>query len=222
MRAVGLLGGTFDPIHRGHLDVARAAREALGLDEVWLVPARHPPHRENPIASAAHRFAMAALALAEDDSLRLSDAEMERTGPSFTIETLDLLESRHPHLKGAFIFLAGVDAFRDIRTWRRWDELIDRCHFAVVSRPGDAARTVREDLPELAERMHDAPCALTQRAGIFLIDAQTAPVSSTSLRAALAAERPVDGLLPGTVATYAVQHRLYAEPPVPVMEAPQG
>src|SRR6187549_2314720 len=90
---IGLLGGTFDPVHCGHLDVARAAQQALGLDEVWLVPARVPPHRTTPQASAAHRFAMAALAVSDDPTLRASDVEMESGGPSYTIDTLERLEA---------------------------------------------------------------------------------------------------------------------------------
>lgn len=215
MNAVGLLGGTFDPIHCGHLDVARAARQALGLDEVWLIPARHPPHRNAPVASAAHRFAMAALAVAGDASLRLCDVEMERDGPSFTIETLDVLELRYPEVRGAFVFVTGADAFRDIRTWRRWHELVDRCHFAVVSRPGEPSAGLRDALPELADRMYEAPGTLPTKPGIFLIEALTAAVSSTEVRTALAAGRPLEGLLPAAVATYAERHRLYPAPADP-------
>jgi nicotinate-nucleotide adenylyltransferase len=182
MTTVGLLGGTFDPIHNGHLDVARAARRALSLDEVWLIPARHPPHRARPVASAAHRFGMAALAVSGEPGLRLSDAEMDTDVPSFTIDTLERLEARRPSLAGSLVFITGADAFRDIRTWRRWQELLDRCHFAVISRSGSPARDLRTALPELADRMHDGPCAVTRLPGIFLIDAKTADVSSTLVR----------------------------------------
>jgi nicotinate-nucleotide adenylyltransferase len=210
MSTVGLLGGTFDPVHHGHLDVARAARHALGLDQVWLIPARHPPHRTQPVAPAAHRFAMVALATSGDPHLRVSDAEMDTDGPSFTIETLDRIERRRPSLRGSLVFITGADAFREIRTWRHWPDLLDRCHFAVVSRTGYPARELRTLLPELADRMHDTPCAATPSPGIFLIDAETAAVSSTDVRQALAAGNRTVGLLPETVAEYAVRHDLYA------------
>jgi nicotinate-nucleotide adenylyltransferase len=209
MKAVGLLGGTFDPIHEGHLDVARAARLALKLDEVWLIPARRPSHRTLPVASAAHRFAMAALAAVSDPSMRLNDAEMEHDRPSFTIDTIDRLEHDTPSLAGRFVFITGADAFRDIRTWHRWEALLDRCHFAVVSREALPAASLRDHLPGLASRMIDAPCTLTSSPGIFLIDAVTTRVSSTAVRRALAAGESMKGLLPDAVAEYAVRQRLY-------------
>lgn len=217
---VGLLGGTFDPIHQGHLDVAVAAQQALGLDEVWLIPARHPPHRTPPVASAAHRFAMVALAVSGQPRLRVSDAEMEIAGPSYTIDTLARIEGQRPSLAGSFCFITGADAFRDIRTWRQWSDLVDRCHFAVVSRAGCPAGAMRTALPELAARMHDAPCRVTPTPGIFLVDAETAPVSSTDVRRALQDGRPAPGLLPDAVAEYAVCHGLYAGPVV--LETPRG
>lgn len=210
MKTVGLLGGTFDPVHHGHLDVACAAQRALALDEVWLVPARQPPHRTPPVASAAHRFAMVALALAGQPHLRVSDVEMNVDGPSYTIDTLGRLEAAQPALAGSLIFIAGADAFRDITTWRRWQDLLDRTHFAVVSRPGLPAAALRTELPDLAARMFDAPCTKTAAPGIFLIDEVTADVSSTEVRSRLATSQVVPGLLPDLVAEYAVRHGLYA------------
>jgi len=217
---VGLLGGTFDPIHRGHLDVALAAQQALKLDEVWLIPARHPPHRTAPIASAAHRFAMVALAVAGHPRLRVCDVEMDVPGPSFTIDTLERIEARSPSLHGSLYFITGADAFREIKTWRRWSDVINRCHFAVVSRDDDPAGFMRSALPDLAPRMYDAPSGCTTTPGICLIDARTAPVSSTEVRRLLREGRSATGLLPEAVAEYAVRQRLYAEPEV--LETPRG
>lgn len=212
MKAVGLLGGTFDPIHEGHLDVARAAQRALSLDDVRFIPARFPPHRTPPTASASHRFAMVALAVAAEPSMRVSDVEMEHDGPSFTIDTLDRLEQAEPALTGSCVFITGADAFREIRTWHRWDTLLTRCHFAVVSREDQPAAALRSALPDLAGRMHDTPCTLTASPGIFLIDATTSPASSTGIRRRLAAHQTIDGLLPRAVAEYAVRQGLYAGP----------
>jgi nicotinate-nucleotide adenylyltransferase len=217
----GLFGGTFDPVHVGHLDVVRAARQALGLDMVWLVPARLPPHRRPPHASASHRFAMAALATQGEPGVRLSDIEMEATGPSYTTATLDRIEGRGWNLSG-FVFVIGADAFRDIEAWKDYPRVLDRCDFAVVSRPGTPASALREALPALAGRMRDVPAdrqsdgpasheATTSRPGILLVDALTAPVSSTDVRRAISRGASLDGLLPATVASYIARHGLYQD-----------
>src|SRR5690349_1230639 len=132
---LGLFGGTFDPVHAGHLDVAQAARRALALDEVWMVPARLPPHRVAPVASAAHRFAMVSLAVQDQDGLLASDLEMETPGPSYTSDTLSRLEQRGVALSSVF-FVIGADAFRDIPAWKDFPAVLGRCHYVVVSRPG--------------------------------------------------------------------------------------
>lgn len=208
----GLLGGTFDPIHVGHLDVAEAALRALGLDSLWLVPARVPPHRRPPQASAAHRFAMVSLAVAGRQSLLASDLEMDSDGPSYTAATLDRLAARGEDTSSLFL-VTGADAFREIETWMGYPHLLDRCHFVVVSRPGSPAPALRVALPSLADRMIDTPTALTERPAILLVDAPTAPVSSTEVRRRIAAGAPVDGLVPDTVAAHISRHRLYASTP---------
>lgn len=204
---VGLLGGTFDPVHYGHLDLAEAARVRLGLDEVWFVPAGHPPHREMPGASAAHRFAMLALALAGRQHMRLSDIEMGVDGPTYTIDTLDRLEAHHPALAGRFCFVIGADAFAEIRTWREWTRLLDRCRFAVVARPGYRVEELPARLPDIAHRMSDSPA---DDADIVLIDAVTRAISATALRDALTRGEDVSTLLPAAVAEYAVREQLYS------------
>jgi nicotinate-nucleotide adenylyltransferase len=209
LKTVGLFGGTFDPVHRGHLDVARVVRQALSLDEIWFIPARHPPHRTAPAASASHRFAMVALALAGRPEMKACDAEMDGNGPSYTIDTLDALEAAWPALTGRLCFITGADAFRDIATWRAWTTLLSRAHFAVVSRPGCPAPSLRAVLPELAPRMQDAPAPLGTEPGIFLVDAVTSAVSSTEARQALRQGVPTGGLLPESVAEYALRQNLY-------------
>lgn len=206
---IGLFGGTFDPVHVGHLDVARAARAALGLDGVWFVPARHPSHRRQPIASAAHRFAMAAIAVQTEAGLTMSDLEMDTDGPSFTIETVARARVRFPSVATPWVVITGADAFADIRTWRSWAPLLDQVHFAVVSRPGLPAGDLRTALPDLAPRMYDAPCNFPASPGIFLVDAATADVSATGVRRALAAGHSVAGMLPRAVFDYADRQGLY-------------
>jgi len=205
---IGLLGGTFDPIHCGHLDVARAAQHALGLERVLLVPARLPPHRAAPRASAAHRFAMTALAVAVEDWLETSDLEMDTNGPSFTIDTLNRLEALG--FEGRSVcFITGADAFREIESWKSHAELLVRCHFAVVSRPGMPASDLRTALPGLAGKMVEGPRSSREGTAIHLVDAPTAAVSSTDVRRAVATGQPLDGLVPDAVAAHIARHRLY-------------
>jgi nicotinate-nucleotide adenylyltransferase len=205
---VGLFGGTFDPIHRGHLDVAQAARTSLGLDWVWVIPARVPPHRTLPQASAAHRFAMAALAIDSETGLRLSDVEMGTDGPSYTVATLDRLETRGLASHSTY-FITGADAFRDIASWKAYPALLDRCHFVAVSPPGCPADSLRQVLPALAGRMHDVPCTIPASPSIFLVDAPTAPVSSTGVRTAIARRESIADMVAAPVARYIEREGLY-------------
>jgi nicotinate-nucleotide adenylyltransferase len=204
----GVLGGTFDPIHQGHLDVALAALHQMPLDEVTLVPSRIPPHREAPHASAAHRFAMVALAIQRCDGLKVSDVELYGEGPSYTSMTLDRLAGTGWDL-GSVYFVTGADAFRDIATWRDYPALLDRCHFVVVSRPGCPAPSLRTALPTLASRMREPGPWTGTQPGIFLVDVPTAPVSSTDVRRHLAAGRGVVDLVPAEVAAHIDRHDLY-------------
>jgi nicotinate-nucleotide adenylyltransferase len=205
---VGLFGGTFDPIHRGHLDVARAARQVLPLDEVWLLPARVPPHRRAPMASAEDRLEMATLAAETEEGLVVSDLDMKSDGPSYTDSTLDRLEQHEVDL-GTVFFITGADAFREIATWRNYPELLDRCHFVVVSRPGTSATDMPAVLPSLAERMRNSPCPVPPEPSIFLVDVPTAPVSSTEVRRRAAEGGPLDDLVPPRVAAYVTARGLY-------------
>jgi len=209
---VGLLGGTFDPIHCGHLDVARAARKALGLQAVWLVPARVPPHRALPHASAAHRFAMAALAAAEDSFLRVSDAEMDVDGPSYTIDTLGRLE-RQGLSPDDVCFITGADAFREIGSWKSHEELLSRCGFVVVSRPSLSALALPGLMPGLAARMSTGGMA-ERYPSITLVDAITPDVSSTGVREAIRDGRPLANLVLPVVEAHILRHGLYRSPQI--------
>jgi nicotinate-nucleotide adenylyltransferase len=205
---VGLLGGTFDPVHVGHLDVAHAARRALGLEFVAFVPSHVPMHRQPPAASAAHRFAMTALALDGHPDLRLWDTEIARGGPSFTVDTLDRLAGAGQDLREV-VFITGADAFRDIATWKAYPDVLSRCHFAVVSRPGLPAPSLAHLLPGLAARMHETPCAMPPEPAIFLVDAPTNPASSTEVRDRLGRGESIEGLVPAAVGRYIAREGLY-------------
>jgi nicotinate-nucleotide adenylyltransferase len=204
----GWLGGTFDPIHHGHLDVARAAHEMLALTSVTLVPASVPPHRPQPHASPDHRLAMTQLA-ATESWLDVSAMELEADGPSYTATTMDRLEAEGVDL-GSLVVVTGADAFAGILSWNRATALLDRVSFVVVSRPGYPAPRLAEALPSLASRMcTPANWATSSHPCIVLVDAPTSPVSSTMVRAAIAAGQPLTGLVPAPVASYIAAHGLY-------------
>jgi nicotinate-nucleotide adenylyltransferase len=211
MTPFGILGGTFDPIHNGHLGVAAAARDALGLATVQLAPARVPPHRSGPVVSIYHRFAMVALAAAADASLVACDFGLDAAEPSYTGTLLDHF-ARAGHPASQMVFIIGADAFADIATWRYYPAILDRSHFAVVSRPGLAVTALPARLPDLAPRFAP-PATLADASGptrIFLIDAPTPDVSSTQIRAAARAGASLDGLVPTAVERYVRRHGLYA------------
>lgn len=206
----GFLGGTFDPVHCGHLDVASAAQRTLELDLIEFLPAGTPPHRRAPIASAQDRLAMVQLAIANQAGWAMSDLDMLDAGrPAYTSGTLDRLALTGLDTRTLF-FVTGADAFRDIATWKDYPGLLERCHFVAVSRPGCAATALPGVLPSLAGRMLEAPCRIPARPSIFLVDAATAPVSSTDVRRRLTAGESIDGLVPDDVARYIRTHGLYA------------
>ena len=211
---IGVLGGTFDPFHLGHLAVARAAHVALALDQVRIVPARVPPHRREPGASTCHRFAMAALAIASEPGLVVDDIEATSDEPSYTAVTL-----RRLHALGfaplQIFFIAGADAFAEIATWRDYPRVLNDAHFVVVSRPGHLASSLPTQLPTLAGRMRIVPPGQAGAEGlqgqptIWLVDAATLDVSSTSIRQRAAGGLSLEGLVPPLVATHIERHRLY-------------
>ena len=221
---IGVLGGTFDPIHLGHLDAARAARHALALEKVLILPSQIPPHRARlPHASGYHRFAMAAIAMLDDPSFVVSDLELERRGPSYWYDTLRSLQEMGWSPEQLF-FITGVDAFAEIATWHAYPAVLDAGHFVIVTRPGHSPDAVRARLPQLASRFveasafgHDHGEGGVVRTSLIFVDAPTTDVSSTEIRRRLQAGGPLAGLVPDAVDRYIRQHQLYA----PLAAAPQ-
>ena len=208
---IGILGGTFDPVHLGHIETAHAARRALALDRVLVMPSGTPPHRQQqPVASRCHRFAMAAMAVTGLPGLHVSDLEIGETGPTYTFDTLTRLHE-HGIDPLQIFFITGADAFAEIETWSRYPRVLDMANFAVISRPGRQASSLRATLPSLAARMADDAGAggVPAQATIFLIDAPTPDVSSTDVRRRLEEGRSIAGLVPPLVETYITQHALY-------------
>jgi nicotinate-nucleotide adenylyltransferase len=211
-RRIGILGGTFDPIHLGHLETASAAEMALGLAEVLFIPSHIPPHRGLPSASSHHRFAMVALAIAGRPSWRASDLELREAVPSYTASTLRRLHSLGFQPKELF-FIIGADAFAEIVSWKDYPRILDYANFAVVSRPGLRVEEIRPRLPELHSRMLLARSGQIERESplIFLIDASTPDVSSSAIRRQLLNGGSVAGLVTPAVQQHIAQHGLYRE-----------
>lgn len=212
---IGILGGTFDPFHLGHLDTAVAARAALDLDRVFVVPSRVPPHRPaRPLASAWHRFAMAAIAVNGLDGLAASDLELGAPAPSYTADTLTRFRESAGLRAAQIFFITGADAFAEIETWHRYPDVLDLSHFVVISRPGCPADSLTRRLPGLAARMRspgsreDNPSSAP---AIFLVDAATRDVSSTDIRRRLQAGLPIAGMVSTPVETHIRQHQLYVQ-----------
>jgi nicotinate-nucleotide adenylyltransferase len=213
-RRVGILGGTLDPIHCGHLAAAVMARDAFDLSEVQVLPSHVPPHRAvHPVASPFHRFAMTALAVSGAPRLVASDDELRLDGPSYTADTLDRLHARGLQASQIF-FISGADAFADIATWKRYPGVLDLANFIVVSRPGHPIQALASRVPALASRMRPAGEADSAgaAASIFLLDAPTPDISSTAVRERLRQGEGISGMVPALVETHILQHRLYRSP----------
>ena len=211
-RRTGILGGTLDPIHVGHLDTAEAARRALALDHVIVMPARVPPHRQNgPSASTFHRFAMAALAVNHLQGFRVSDCELSADGPSYTALTLERIAQSGLAAADLF-FITGADAFAEIETWYRYPSVLDLANFVVISRPGTPVAALPDRLPDLKPRMRTDLQPDAQPA-VFLVEARTADVSSSEIRRRLRAGEPIAGMVPEPVEAHIRRHRLYASAP---------
>jgi nicotinate-nucleotide adenylyltransferase len=224
---LGLFGGTFDPIHYGHLELAREVGAALGLASVRLVPAGDPPHRAAPIASAAHRLAMVALAIADCPGLDVDAREVARPGRSYAVLTLEELRNEVPDRPLALI--VGTDAFLGLPSWHRWRELFDLAHIIVVARPGVTLDGMMSSAleEEWAHRLSTDPRALTRAsAGTIVTQPITAyPISASAVRAQLARGREgaaaLRGLLPAAVLAYIDRHQLYRLPPDATQQDPE-
>jgi nicotinate-nucleotide adenylyltransferase len=209
-RRIGILGGTFDPIHCGHIDLGRAAEQALRLAPLFVITANIPPHRPQAVASGYHRFAMSAMAVAGIDTWRASDLELEAGAQSFTIDTLARFHGEG-YRPNELVFVIGTDAFLEIESWKNYPAILDAAHFAVVSRPRVPVALVADRLPGLAARMRRPPFDLaTDAPSIFLIDARTTDASSTAIRDRVAAGESIEGLVPPSVRQHIAQHGLYA------------
>lgn len=209
---IGLLGGTFDPLHNGHLAVARAVRDALTLDQVWLIPASRPPHKLHyPITSFDVRAAMIRLALAAESSLVLSLVEQDTNGPSFSIDTLERLAVGLG--AGQAYFIIGADAFADIHSWKRFRDIPRLTNLVVVNRDG-VANTWQ---PEYCIKKHFPDYSLIRegvwqamgQGEILLVNMPRIDISSTKVRSLVCAGGDISALVPSGVAAEIRRRGLY-------------
>jgi nicotinate-nucleotide adenylyltransferase len=196
--AIGIMGGTFDPIHVGHLAVAEEAREALGLERVLFVPAGQPPHKlPGSVSAARDRVAMVELAIADNPAFELSTIELEREGPSFTVDTVEALAVAHP---GTTLHLIlSAETFAELPSWHEPDGLFEVARMAVVPREGYPAPDpawVGRAFPGREDR-------------VDYLGGPRLGLSSTALRTRVAAGRSIRYLVPPAVEAYIVEHQLY-------------
>ncbi len=207
---IGILGGTFDPVHHGHLRLAMELYERLALNRVWLLPAARPPHREAPRASPEDRLAMLRAAVGDTPELKADDRELRRPGPSYMVETL---EDARREIGGEtpICLLLGMDAFTSLASWHRWRELVELAHLVVVRRPNTRQPlddTMRHFLEQhqlkQIEALRDAPGG-----GILMRDIPALMISATEIRDMLATGRNPRYLLPDAVLDFILERQLY-------------
>jgi len=211
-----LFGGTFDPVHLGHLHAALSVCEAFSLERVNLLLSARPGHRAPPVATMAHRWRMLEIACEQDPRLCADDREVRRAvrlaRPSYTVETLE--EIRRDAPTEPILWVVGSDAYQDLLGWHRWEAIFELAHLVVLQRPGEPLV-----LPALLAAVTQARRAAGRPAGpagdVLFLDLPMRPISATAVRAALAAGETTDDLLPVAVYTYISEHNLYGVRSVP-------
>jgi nicotinate-nucleotide adenylyltransferase len=206
---IGILGGTFDPIHHGHLRPALEIYERLGLDELRLVPAHVPPHRPLPGTTAEHRLAMAQRAICGLPGFRVDRRELDRGGPSFSVDTLLELRAEVGPMR-PLLMLMGLDAFAGLHTWHRWREIPGLAHVVVVTRPGSALPASgtgyleKAEIVASSEQLRDLPCG-----DVLFQEVTSLDISATAIRALVRSGRSPKFLLPDPVLDYILENDLY-------------
>lgn len=215
MRRIGAYGGTFDPIHNAHIEVARAVVSAFNLDELLLIPAHVPPHKQaDAITGSHHRYAMAVLATIGERSIRVSALELEAPERPYTFETVGRLRDLYGKDAGLF-FVMGADSFEDLATWRKPEAVLANANLVAVARPGHSLEPAR-----LPDSFRDRVRKLDRDAGltegeipsggvIYVLDWVNVDVSSTEIRRRVGEGLPVSNLVPAPVDQYIQRYELY-------------
>ncbi len=207
---IGLLGGTFDPIHFGHLRTALEMYQVHELAEVRLIPCYRPVHRKLPVASPEHRLAMVKKAIADEPALKVDDCEIQRKGPSYTIDTLEILREQLPHTPLCLIM--GIDALLGFLSWHRWEDILKLAHLIIAHRPqyhlpqtGIIAELLKERLKHHSSAVHESLSG-----HIVLHPVTPLEISATDIRKQIAAGKNPRYLLPDAVYQYIEQHGVYS------------
>ena len=210
---VGLFGGTFNPIHWGHLRPAEEIREAFDLAQIIFIPVHVPPHKKSDVTSAAHRFSMVKRAIRGNSFFRVSDIELKRPGRSYSIDTI-----RHFHglagVEQKMFFIIGMDAFREIYTWKDYPAFFSACNFIVMDRPGAQSVQTQQILPrdirnEFTYRGTERCFVHISGCRIHLYSVTQLDISSTVIRAHIRQGRSIRYLVPPAVESYIAEQRLY-------------
>ena len=197
-RRIGIIGGTFNPIHLGHLMIAEVACESFNLEKVIFVPARIPPHKQYDVIDSHHRYAMTAAAVSDNPNFEISDVEMRREGPSYTVDTIQYFKKLYgPTVE--FYFIAGTDTIRALPTWKFIDELIDEVHFIGATRP-DGSSAIDSTLDELGAKAREK---------IHVMEVPEMKLSATYLRERLRSGKTVRNMLPICVVDYIEENHIY-------------
>lgn len=196
-RRIGIMGGTFDPLHNGHLACATAARDALALDAVLFIPCGVPSFKQETVAASAEdRLAMTRLGVAGHRAFSVDPLEIDRPGTTYTVDTLHALRERYPEAE--FVFITGADAARTLPIWYRVNDLARLARFAVVARDGESLSA------EEQQKLDDAGFTI-----ILLGDVQTGDVSSREIRSLVEAGKPIGKLVPEAIERYIIENELY-------------
>ena len=203
---IGILGGTFDPIHYGHLRSALELKELFELDHVRLIPCAQPVHRDSPTATATQRLEMLQLAVKNQTDLIVDNQELQRAGGSYTFDTLTALRSNYP--KVPLLLFIGSDAFNDFTTWFRWKELFNLAHVVVITRPNATLNPLNEFFK--THLTNDKKILKQEVAGLLFFQQITQlEISATAIRGMITIRKNPCFLLPDAVIDYIYQHQLY-------------
>jgi nicotinate-nucleotide adenylyltransferase len=215
---LGVFGGTFNPIHYGHLRAAEEVREKLGFEKILFIPSGKPPLKTKDIAVAGHRFEMTRLAILDNPFFEICDIETKRTGKSYTVNTIEELKKAYPSRE--FYLILGIDAFLDIPNWRHPERLIALANFVIISRPGfrfadlRLSPYMRKINRQTLKRIDDAgedvcTLALESRREAVLLGIASMEISATDIRNTLKEGKSIKYLLPAEVQSYIIKNKLY-------------
>lgn len=209
VKGIGIFGGTFDPVHFGHLRAAQEAREILALDDFRLLPAGTPPHRSKTMASAKHRLAMLQLAVSNYPGFRIDDREIRRKGNSYMVDTLAQIRAEEGD--SALVLIIGQDAANHLDSWHQWRRIFDLAHIAIMRRPNSSYSWSGELREQMQKRLGLGPEQLEGKAAgkVFPLEITQLAISSTGIRHQLEGGRSPRFLLPDDVITYIQKNKLY-------------